>query len=400
MKAVVMAGGEGSRLRPITANHPKPLAPVVNRPIMEHILLLLKDHGIEQVVATVYYLADAIEGYFGDGEAWGIPIHYSLEDTPLGTAGSVKQAEEHLHDGTFVLMSGDALTDIDLQPAIEFHQRNKAIATIVLARVPNPLEFGVVITREDGRITRFLEKPSWSEVFSDTVNTGIYILEPEIFQYMEAGKPYDFSQDLFPLLLREGKPLYGYVMSEYWSDIGSLQQYREAHYDLLNRKVRLPLPGEESIPGVWVGAGTTIDPEAQVIPPVCFGRNCRIKRGAVVGPYTTLGDKLHHRAERDGRALDPVGQRLCGRGQPTAGRDCRHGRHHQGECAGAGRRRDCRPLPHRERQHHPHTGQALARQVYRGRLHRDDEPDLGGAVARLAVPRFGRVGAVEHRDDP
>jgi mannose-1-phosphate guanylyltransferase/phosphomannomutase len=290
MKAVVMAGGEGSRLRPITANHPKPLAPVVNRPIMEHILLLLKEQGIEQVVATVYYLADAIEGYFGDGEAWGIPIHYSLEDTPLGTAGSVKQAEEHLRDGTFVLMSGDALTDIDLQPAIEFHQRNKAIATIVLARVPNPLEFGVVITREDGRITRFLEKPSWSEVFSDTVNTGIYILEPEIFQYMEAGKPYDFSQDLFPLLLREGKPLYGYVMSEYWSDIGSLQQYREAHYDLLNRKVRLPLPGEESIPGVWVGAGTTIDPEAQVIPPVCLGRNCRIKRGAVVGPYTTLGD--------------------------------------------------------------------------------------------------------------
>ena len=128
MKAVVMAGGEGSRLRPITANRPKPLAPVANRPIMEHILLLLKEQGIEQVVATVYYLADAIEGYFGDGEAWGIPIHYSLEDTPLGTAGSVKQAEEHLRDGTFVLMSGDALTDIDLQPAIEFHQRNKAIA--------------------------------------------------------------------------------------------------------------------------------------------------------------------------------------------------------------------------------------------------------------------------------
>lgn len=290
MKAVVMAGGEGSRLRPITANRPKPLAPVVNRPIMEHILLLLKAQGITEVVATVYYLADAIEGYFGDGSDWGIAIHYSLEDTPLGTAGSVKQAEEHLRDGTFVLISGDALTDIDLQPALEFHRRNGATATLVLARVPNPLEFGVVITREDGRITRFLEKPSWSEVFSDTVNTGIYILEPEIFDYMEAGKQYDFSQDLFPLLLREGKSLYGYVMSEYWSDIGSLQQYREANHDLLNRKVQLSPPGEEKIPGVWTGAGATIDPEAQIIPPVCIGRNCRIKKGAVVGPYTTLGD--------------------------------------------------------------------------------------------------------------
>ncbi|MCS6919812.1 MAG: mannose-1-phosphate guanyltransferase [Fimbriimonadales bacterium] len=290
MKAVVMAGGEGSRLRPITANRPKPLAPVVNRPIMEHILLLLKAQGIMEVVATVYYLADAIQGYFGDGSDWGVAIHYSLEDTPLGTAGSVKQAEEHLRDGTFVIISGDALTDIDLKPALEFHKRNGATATLVLARVPNPLEFGVVITREDGRITRFLEKPSWSEVFSDTVNTGIYILEPEIFDYMEPEKPYDFSQDLFPLLLRENKPLYGYVMEEYWSDIGSLQQYREAHQDLLNRKVRLSIPGEEKTPGVWMGAGATIDPGAEIVPPVCIGRNCRIKKGAVVGPYTTLGD--------------------------------------------------------------------------------------------------------------
>ncbi|GIV09053.1 MAG: nucleotidyltransferase [Fimbriimonadales bacterium] len=290
MKAVVMAGGEGSRLRPITANRPKPLAPVVNRPIMEHILLLLKAQGITEVVVTVYYLADSIEGYFGDGSEWGMAIHYSLEDTPLGTAGSVKQAEEHLRDGTFLIISGDALTDIDLKPALEFHKRNGATATLVLARVPNPLEFGVVITREDGRITRFLEKPSWSEVFSDTVNTGIYILEPEIFDSMEAGKPYDFSQDLFPQLLREGKPLYGYVMNEYWSDIGSLQQYREAHQDLLNRKVQLSIVGEETIPGVWIGVGATIDPDAQLAPPVCIGRNCRIKKGAIVGPYTTLGD--------------------------------------------------------------------------------------------------------------
>ncbi len=290
MKAVVMAGGEGSRLRPITANHPKPLVPVVNRPIMEHILLLLKAQGITQVVATVYYLADAIEGYFGDGSDLGVGIVYSQEDTPLGTAGSVKQAEEYLQDGTFIIISGDALTDVNLLPALEFHRSKSALATIILARVPNPLEFGVVITREDGRITRFLEKPSWSEVFSDTVNTGMYILEPEVFEYIPPGKPYDFSQDLFPLLLKEGKPLYGYVMHEYWSDIGSLQQYREAHQDLLNGKVQLPPPGMEVIPGVWQGAGTQVDPSAQIVPPVCIGRNCRIKRNAVIGPYTVLGD--------------------------------------------------------------------------------------------------------------
>jgi len=285
-----MAGGEGSRLRPITANHPKPLVPVCNRPIMEHILLLLRAQGVTQVVATLHYLADAIQSYFGDGSEWDIALTYSVEDTPLGTAGSVKQAEGLLREGTFLIISGDALTDVSLQPALEFHRERGALATLILARVPNPLEFGVVITDETGRITRFLEKPSWGEVFSDTVNTGMYILEPAIFDYMEPGKPYDFSQDLFPLLLREGKPLYGYVMSEYWSDIGSLQQYRDAHHDLLTGKAKLPLPGAEQTPGVWVGANTHIEPNAQIVPPVCIGSNCRIRNGATVGPFVALGD--------------------------------------------------------------------------------------------------------------
>ena len=290
MKAVVMAGGEGSRLRPITANRPKPLVPVCNRPIMEHILLLLRAQGITQVVATLHYLADVIQSYFGDGSDWDLALTYSIEDTPLGTAGSVKQAEPLLQEGTFLIISGDALTDVNLQPALEFHRERGALATLILARVSNPLEFGVVITDEMGRIIRFLEKPSWGEVFSDTVNTGIYILEPTIFEYMEPGKPYDFSQDLFPLLLREGKPLYGYVMSEYWSDIGSLQQYRDAHHDLLTGKAKLSLPGTEQMPGVWVGTNTHIEPHAQIVPPVCIGSNCRIRNGATVGPFTTLGD--------------------------------------------------------------------------------------------------------------
>ncbi len=290
MIAVVMAGGEGSRLRPITAQRPKPLVPVGNRPIMEHILDLLKRHGISEVVATVHYLADEIQRTFGDGSELGMRIHYSVEDTPLGTAGSVKQAEALLGKGTFVIISGDALTDCDLTAAIEFHRQKKSLATIVLHRVPNPLDFGVVITERDGRIQRFLEKPSWSEVFSDTVNTGIYILEPEVLATMTPGNNYDWSQNIFPQLLREGKPIYGFVMDGYWADVGTLNQYREAQDHLLSGKVNLHVRGQELRPGVWVGEGCTIDPEATLEAPVCLGDQCKVKAGAHIGPNTVLGD--------------------------------------------------------------------------------------------------------------
>src|SRR5579871_5675360 len=291
-----MAGGEGSRLRPVTSNLPKPLVPVGNQPIMEHILTLLKRHGITDVVATIHYLGDEIRSYFGDGGDFGVEIEYAVETTPLGTAGSVKRAEGLLKNGTFLIISGDALTDCDLLKALAFHREKKSVATIVLSRVPNPLEFGVVITAEDGRIERFLEKPGWSEVFSDTVNTGIYILEPEIFGYMEPGEAADWSADVFPKLLEAGAPLYGYVMNEYWCDIGSLSQYREAQEDLLSRRVNLPIAGSETTSdgsGRFIGPNCTIDEGVQLIPPVCIGRNCRVKRGARIGPYTSIGDNAH-----------------------------------------------------------------------------------------------------------
>jgi len=289
MKAVVMAGGEGTRLRPLTSHRPKPLAPVLNKPIMEHIILLLKEHGITEIVVTLHYLADEIEGYFGDGSDWGVKLHYSVEDTPLGTAGSVKQAEHHLKDDTFIIVSGDALTDIDVTKAIDFHRNKKSLATIVLSHVPNPLEFGVVITDDEGRIKRFLEKPSWGEVFSDTVNTGMYILEPSVFEYMEHGRSYDWSQDIFPQILREEKPLFGYVMGEYWCDVGNLNQYREAQYTVLDGHTGIKLDGSERS-GVWVGDGTDIEPDVQMIAPTIVGRNVKIKSGATVGPYAVIGD--------------------------------------------------------------------------------------------------------------
>lgn len=290
MKAVVMAGGEGTRLRPITVHRPKPLAPICNRPIMEHIVALLKRHGITDIVTTLHYMADEIQSYFGDGSDWGVNIIPSIEDTPLGTAGSVKKAEEHLKDDSFVIVSGDALTDVDLDKAIRFHREKGAVATLILYRVNNPLEFGVVVTEEDGRIKQFLEKPSWSEVLSDRVNTGMYILEPEIFDYMQPGEPYDFSQDLFPALLRQGKPVYGYVMDEYWCDVGSLQQYREAQYNMLEGRVKLDMPGMMHATQVWVEPGAQIDETAQIVAPVVIGRNCKIKAGAQVGPLSVIGD--------------------------------------------------------------------------------------------------------------
>ncbi|MBV8198378.1 MAG: nucleotidyltransferase family protein, partial [Candidatus Eremiobacteraeota bacterium] len=259
MKAVVMAGGEGSRLRPLTSSRPKPLAPVANKPVMHHIVDLLRRHGITEVVSTLHYLADEIENYFGDGSALGISMLYVVEDTPLGTAGAVKLAQPLLGSERFIVISGDALTDIDLTTLIAYHTGRGASATIALQRVANPLEFGVVVTDEHGRITRFLEKPSWGEVFSDTINTGIYVLEPEIFDYMEAGKNYDFSRDIFPVMLRDGKPLYGHVCDGYWSDIGNLQQYAQANYDALAGAVRVEIPGTQIRPGIWADENVRID---------------------------------------------------------------------------------------------------------------------------------------------
>lgn len=290
MKAVVMAGGEGSRLRPVTANRPKPLVPICNEPIMEHIVTLLKRHGITDIVSTLYYLGDEIKDYFGDGADFGVTMEYSVENVPLGTAGSVKKAEHLLKDGTFLIVSGDALTDCDITKAVEFHKRKGSLATLILYRVPSPLEFGVVITDDDGRVVRFLEKPSWSEVFSDTVNTGMYILEPEIFKYMEPGRNYDWSGDIFPRLLEEQKPMFGFIMEEYWADVGSLTQYREAQEHLMSGRVNLPIQGGELDSGRSIGANCVIDDSATLVPPVCIGRNCKIKGKARVGPYTVIGD--------------------------------------------------------------------------------------------------------------
>lgn len=290
MKAVVMAGGEGTRLRPLTSNRPKPLVPVLNKPIAQHIIEHLKRAGITDIVVTLYYLAEEIQNYFGDGSDLGVNLIYSIEDTPLGTAGSVKKAEKYLEDDTFIIVSGDALTDLNIEKAVAFHRDHKAEASLVLQHAENPLEFGVVMTGENGKIVRFLEKPSWGEVFSDTVNTGMYLLEPSVFALMDHNKNYDWSQDIFPRMLVEERPLFGYIMEEYWTDVGSLEQYRQAQYDMLGGKTTLPIEGSVRNGNIYVGPGTEIDPQAVLKGPLLLGANCRIKAGATIEPDTVLGD--------------------------------------------------------------------------------------------------------------
>ena len=292
MKAVVMAGGEGTRLRPMTSGMPKPLLPVVNRPIMEHVLRLLRRHGFTEVVVTVQFLASLVRNYFGDGEELGMQLTYATEEEPLGTAGSVKNAEAALADGTFLVISGDALTDIDLTRLVEFHKQKQALVTVCLTRVPNPLEFGITIVDDEGRVQRFLEKPTWGQVFSDTVNTGIYVMEPEVFDYVAAGESVDWSSDVFPRLIEEGRAVYGYVADGYWEDVGTLASYHKAQADVLEGRVQVDIDGFEISPGVWVGEGADVDPGAILKGPLYVGDYAKVEAGAELREYTVLGSNV------------------------------------------------------------------------------------------------------------
>jgi mannose-1-phosphate guanylyltransferase / phosphomannomutase len=287
-----MAGGEGTRLRPMTANQPKPLLPVANRPIMEHVLRLLKRHGFDETIVTVQFLAALVRNYFGDGEDFGMSLQYATEESPLGTAGSVKNAEDALRDEPFVVISGDALTDIDLSEMVRFHKQNGALVTVGLTRVPDPLEFGIVIADEDGRIQRFLEKPTWGQVFSDTVNTGIYVMEPEVLAEVPGKESVDWSSDVFPRLLERGAELFGYVSGGYWEDVGTHESYLKAQADVLSGRVEADIEGFEVSPGVWVAEGAEVDPEALLTGPLCIGDYAKVEAGAQLREYTVVGSNV------------------------------------------------------------------------------------------------------------
>lgn len=288
MKAVILVGGLGTRLRPLTCNTPKPMIPIVNRPFIEHMLIRLRDQGIDEIILAVQYLAEQFEATLGDGSQLGIKLHIMPEPEPRGTAGAVKNVEYLLDDTCFVF-NGDVMTDLDLQAMLAFHREKGSKATISLTPVDDPTQFGLVETDNDYQIKRFLEKPRAEDVTTNLINAGTYVIEPGIFRYVPPDQFYMFERGLFPVLLQTGDPMYGYFSRAYWSDIGKPQTYLEVNHDILIGRVAYDIPGEEISSRVWAQGEVSIHSSAQIIGPVLFGAGVRVARGArIIGP-TVVG---------------------------------------------------------------------------------------------------------------
>lgn len=278
MKAVIMAGGEGRRLRPMSLGLPKPMVPLFDKPVLEYIIALLRRHGITDICITLCYRPQSVMEYFRDGAGFGVNLSYFIEDKPLGTAGSVKAAMDRLGTDDFLVLSGDAVCDLDLTGLMEFHRERKAAATLALYRHPSPLEYGLVLTDGQGRIQRFVEKPGWGQVVTNQVNTGIYVLSRRVMDFVPQNRAFDFGKDLFPLLLKEGKPLFGFEPEGYWCDMGNCEAYLQCAADALSGKVRLDLPPSQPVPE-----------GASQIPPCWIGPGAEIATGALIGPHAVVG---------------------------------------------------------------------------------------------------------------
>lgn len=288
MKAVILAGGEGIRLRPLTCNLPKPMVPILNRPYLEHLLLRLKQQKMEEALLTLSYLPEIVEEFFGAGESLGLKLSYSVEKYPLGTAGAIKKLE-HMLDDTFAVFNGDIFTDLDLMDAVRFHREKGAIATIALTPVENPSLYGVVEADATGRVRRFLEKPDSADIRTAWVNAGTYILEPQVLQYIPQDEHHMFERGLFPYLLEHGFPVYCYPSRAYWMDLGTPVNYMKLHSDILLGETLVQPYGEMKHEGVWLGPGCRVASDANIRPPVVLGPGCIVESKAqIIGP-TVIG---------------------------------------------------------------------------------------------------------------
>lgn len=300
MRVMIMAAGIGTRLRPLTDLMPKPMAPIANKPALYHILRLLYAHGFREVVINLHHLPDMITGYFGDGTTMGMRLQYSYEPELLGTAGGVKNNAGFLGDDTFLVISGDALTDVDLTGLVAAHKRYGGIATMAVKEVSDPSLYGVVVTDDEDRVVGFQEKPTREEARSRLCNCGIYVFEPAIFDHIQpAGNFDDFGKRVFPDLLRAGVPFYARSIDDYWSDVGNLHEYIRGNGDALARRVRVEIPGTEIRPGVWADDEVHLDATVQFDPPVVLGSRCRIGQNvfiegpAVIGEGCVIGSNAH-----------------------------------------------------------------------------------------------------------
>jgi mannose-1-phosphate guanylyltransferase len=283
VQAVVLVGGEGTRLRPLTLETPKPMVPVMNVPFLERTLVRLKEAGIDDVILPAGYLPDAITRYFGDGSRLGLNIRYVIEETPLGTAGALKNVQEFI-TGPFFVLNGDVLTSLDLRAMRANHEKKGGIASLHLIRVDDPSAFGCVVHDPSGRISAFVEKPKREEAPTDEVNAGTYLLEAEVLDAIPAGRPVSIERETFPQLIAAGKPLYAYTTTDYWIDLGKPEAYLASHRHIFDGTMPLGLqPGAD-------GPGAKGVPPSAIIPPVFVGRNVRVAPDAKIGPYTVLGD--------------------------------------------------------------------------------------------------------------
>lgn len=295
MKAVMLVGGLGTRLRPLTLHTKKELMPVANRPFLEHVLANLGRHGVDEAILTTGYLAEAFEE-FPEEKTHGVRLTIVRETEPLDTCGAVKNVQRHLDD-TFLVLNGDILTGLDISALVRFHRERETLGTLTLTAVDDPSAYGLVPIDDDGRIERFIEKPQPQDIVTNLINAGTYVLEPEILSYVPAGVPYSFERvregGLFPLLLAEGEALYGYVSEEYWLDIGTPEKYLQANRDVIDGRVGLDPAALKHGERVWIARGADVDASATLTGPCVIGEGSTIGRGAMIGPLSCVGSNCH-----------------------------------------------------------------------------------------------------------
>ncbi len=287
MKAVILVGGQGTRLRPLTVGVPKPMVPLANKPFVSYVLEHLRQNGVNEVVFSMGYLPDGIKSYFGDGSDFGIKLTYAVEDHPLGTAGAVKNVEQHIQDGDFLVLNGDILTDLDLRALVEFHRQKGASGTISLTPVDDPTAYGLVRTGAEGEVLGFLEKPSWDQIDTNLINAGTYALKAEVLDMIPAGVEYSFERGVFPRLVGGG--LFGFSSDSYWMDIGTPEKYLQAHYDILEKNVRTAVSVCLNEDYVCVEGDVRLEAGAKLVPPVIIGAGSVINSGARVGRMAVIG---------------------------------------------------------------------------------------------------------------
>lgn len=285
---MILAAGLGTRLRPLTDEVSKPMVQLGGRPCIEHTVLLLKEHGVTDIMINLYYKPELIQNHLGDGTKYDLNISYSIEKELMGTAGGLKKVENFFKDDTILIISGDALTDINLTEFYNHHKQKGGIASLALKNVHDPREFGVVLQDQNGRITQFQEKPKDVAPISTKANKGIYIFEPEIFDYIPENTFYDFGKQVFPDLLHKGQAMYGFETSSYWCDVGNLDVYKSVQFDILAGIVKVNMPGKKFENCIWINRKIDIHPDTEIIGPVFIGEECIIERGAKIYGPTVL----------------------------------------------------------------------------------------------------------------